>query len=132
MDDPSCYENGRVQYARLAELPLFREGIERLRIGSRDRRIAIVCAERDPIDCHRSILIAKILHQEGLQIEHICADGEIEPHSHFLTRILNLSGLPHQDLFRDESEFLAEAFAKQEERIAFRVSGSQAGTRRSE
>src|ERR1035437_1825005 len=29
-DDPSCYENGRVQYARLARTELFRSGLERV------------------------------------------------------------------------------------------------------
>ena len=29
-DDPSCYEDGRVRYDRLARTPLFREGLEQV------------------------------------------------------------------------------------------------------
>src|SRR5262249_48596390 len=55
--DPSCYDaDGRVSYARLAKTELFRSGIERLITGSSQYRISIMCAEREPLECHRTIL----------------------------------------------------------------------------
>ena len=51
-DDPNCYVNGKVQYARLAQTPAFAEGIERLRRGLATERIALMCAEQEPLDCH--------------------------------------------------------------------------------
>ena len=53
--DPACYDaSGRVSYAKLAQTPLFRKGIERLKGGMTQFRISIMCAEREPLDCHRT------------------------------------------------------------------------------
>ncbi len=56
-DDPGCYENGKVQYDRLAKTDLFHEGIRRAKEGMKSYRIALMCAEKDPIMCHRTILV---------------------------------------------------------------------------
>src|SRR5271169_2675230 len=55
-DDPTCYENGKVQYDRLAHTELFRQGLDRVQEGVRKYRIALMCAEKEPLECHRTIL----------------------------------------------------------------------------
>ena len=119
-DDPSCYVNGRVQYSRLAERPVFWKGIERLKIGTHRHRIALMCAEREPLECHRTLLVAKALDQEGLHVEHIHADGHLESHRDAMERLLDLFDLPHGELFRTKEERMAEACVRQEERIAYK------------
>src|SRR5258707_92198 len=56
-DDQSCYRNGQLQYDLLAGTELFRQGIERMKEGARSFRIALMCAEKEPLDCHRTILV---------------------------------------------------------------------------
>jgi uncharacterized protein (DUF488 family) len=119
VDDPSCYVNGRVQYARLAKRQAFRDGIERLKKGAEEHRIVLVCAEREPLECHRTLLISRALDREGLSVEHIHSDGSLERHQDAMERLLAVVGLPHEDLFRTKEELMAEAFARQEERIAY-------------
>ena len=54
-----------------------------------DHRVAIMCAERDPIDCHRAMLIARALRgRDGLEIRHILAAGELEPHGDLEARMV--------------------------------------------
>src|SRR6266849_3905571 len=79
-EDPSCYENGRVRYARLAKRPEFRAGLERVHAGSERHRLALMCAEHEPLECHRSLLIAQELAAFGLSVAHIHADGRLEAH----------------------------------------------------
>ena len=79
-DDPRCYENGRVQYHRLAETRTFYEGLARVRRGLHDYRVALMCAERDPITCHRMVLVCRYLRSPGLSIGHILSDGSVESH----------------------------------------------------
>ena len=86
-DDPKCYENGQVQYRALAETPLFQSGIKRVQDGSRHRRIALMCAEKDPLDCHRTILVARELVASGLDVTHILEDGSLEPHDETMKRL---------------------------------------------
>lgn len=118
-EDPSCYENGRVQYERLARTVLFHSGIERLVRGAADYCIAIMCAEREPLACHRTILVARALAELGVAVEHILGDGSLEPHENTMERLLDVVGLPYQDLFRSKHELIAEALARQEQRVAY-------------
>lgn len=118
-DDRSCYENGRVLYARLARTELFRSGLERVMRGAQDRRIALVCAEKEPLECHRTLLVARALDEEGVTVDHILADGRLEVHGDAMVRLLDLVGLPREDLFRSRSELIAQALARQEEKVAY-------------
>ena len=118
-DDPHCYENGRVQYRALAETSLFQSGIKRVRDGSRHRRIALMCAEKDPLDCHRTILVARELVASGVEIAHILENGSLEPHHETLKRLSEQLRLPAQDLFLTADELEDRAYAAQEQRIAY-------------
>lgn len=69
---------GHVRYDLLAEVPRFREGLERLCDGARDRRVAMLCSEEDPTHCHRRLLIARVLSDEGVEVAHIRGDGRVE------------------------------------------------------
>ena len=124
---PSCYENGRVRYSRLARRQDFTDGIERLKKGALDHRIAIVCAEREPLECHRTILVSPLLDEEGQSIEHIHADGRLESHGEAMDRLLDLVGLPRDDLFRSREELVAEALLRQEVRVAYKEDKVGAG-----
>lgn len=118
-EDSSCYKNGRVRYPLLARTALFRQGIERVLKGSQDYRIALMCAEKEPLECHRTLLVARALDDMGVPIQHILADGRLEPHGEAMLRLLDLVGLPREDLFRSREELLADALARQEEKVAY-------------
>jgi uncharacterized protein (DUF488 family) len=118
-DDPTCYENGRVQYARLARAASFQAGLERVMQGASEYRIALMCAEKEPLECHRTLLVARALAEQGVEIAHILADGSLEPHESAMTRLLGVVGLPVQDLFSSREQLIEEAMARQEQRIAY-------------
>jgi uncharacterized protein (DUF488 family) len=118
-DDPTCYENGRVKYSLLAQTELFNSGIERLIRGANDYRIALMCAEKDPLQCHRTLLVARALVERGVDVEHILANGKLEFHQAAMERLLDIVGLPHEDLFRSREELVSEALALKEEQVAY-------------
>lgn len=118
-DDAACYENGRVQYARLARTESFGSGLARVIEIARDDRLALMCAEKDPLECHRTLLVARALVDSGVVVHHILADGRLESHEAAMDRLLDVTGLPHQDLFRSNEELVADALARQEQRVAF-------------
>lgn len=119
-------ENGRVRYGDIAETPAFRSGLKRVRDGSERMRIALLCAEGEPLDCHRAILVSRFLEVQGTPVTHIHADGRLEPHRDAEYRLLQLTGLQHPDLFRTEDEILADAYRRREEKISFVYSGARA------
>lgn len=117
--DASCYEGGKVQYHRLAATELFRQGIERVHKGIQHYRIALMCAERDPLACHRTILICRNLRAPDLSIRHILADGRLEPHEATEQRLIKLVGADQGDLFQDFRELLERAYDFQGQQIAY-------------
>ena len=110
-DDPACYEDGELRYDRLAQTALYREGIERVLRGAAEHRLALMCAEKDPLHCHRALLVSRSLADEGLEVAHILADGGLEPHESVMNRLL-ASCRPHDDLFaepKSRADRIAEA-----------------------
>ena len=76
-DDPSCYSDGKVDYARCEVRPEFRAGLERLQTALRGgHRVTLMCSELDPERCHRSKLIGQALAKEGIELTHIDRNGE--------------------------------------------------------
>jgi len=117
--DPSCYLNGRVQYERLSRTELFKGGVQRVVRGAAEYRVALLCAEKEPLDCHRTLLVSPALEQKGIDVFHILADGTLEPHQEALNRLIRMAGLPQADLLRSHEELVAEAMAIQEAKIAY-------------
>lgn len=69
---------GHVLYDRVAATSIFQEGISRLERGIREFRVAVVCAEEDPVACHRRLLVGRVLIDHGFRVEHIRGDGRIQ------------------------------------------------------
>jgi type I restriction enzyme S subunit len=120
--DASCYNNGRVDFGLLAARDVFQRGIERVLRGSSKYRLALMCAEKEPLDCHRTILVCCHLRERGVGIKHILADGSIEEHRKTEVRLLRATGL-EPTLFSsvdDDSKAIAQAYARRAIEIAFK------------
>lgn len=118
-DDDSCYEGGKVQYDRLAKTDLFNRGLDRVMEGSRTYRVALMCAEKDPLDCHRTILVARHLVDRGVKVMHLLAGGDVETHEDAMRRLLQMLSLPEQDMFRSRDEVVADAYLIRGQAIAY-------------
>lgn len=118
-EDPCCYIDGKVQYERLAETALFQHGIERVCEGAQKYRIAMMCAEKEPLDCHRTILVARHIVAQGNEVVHILSNGRLEEHAKVMSRLVQQLNLPEDDMFARSEEVLSEAYRLQEKRIAY-------------
>jgi uncharacterized protein (DUF488 family) len=125
-DDRSCYRDGQVQYDLLAATDSFRQGLKRVREGSEKYRVALMCAEKDPLQCHRTILVSRHLVVEGMDVCHILADGTVEPHEKSIDRLMNQLRLPQSDMFRSKEEIVADAYRIQGEAIAYEEKSTEA------
>jgi hypothetical protein len=85
-----------------------------------------MCAEREPLDCHRCLLVARALAGRGAAIGHILHDGTIEPHRATEERLLALDGEGGDgDLFvTGQTERLAAAYRRRARTVAYRVKAS--------
>lgn len=116
--DPHCWENGKVSYARIAASPAFHAAIHVLIEGSHAKRIALMCAEKEPLDCHRAILVGRALAQRDTELAHIHADGRIESQDKLEQRLLHLAK-EQVDLLSSREAALARAYDKRGQQIAF-------------
>ena len=105
-------------YAAMAATPAFKQAIDRVLTGADCFRLALMCAERDPIDCHRALLVGRALTQAGADLAHIQYDGHLEPQRALDQRLLAVAGQDSVgDLFSSPEELLALAFRHQERRV---------------
>ena len=118
-DDPNCFKDGQAQYDRVAQLPTFIKGLERLQQGIEDYRIALMCSEKDPITCHRMLLVSRQLSLRKVDVQHILADGEIESQQKAEFRMMAATGVPQNDLFEPFLELLNRAYLLQSQKCAF-------------
>jgi hypothetical protein len=117
-----CYVAGVARYERIARMPAFQDGLERVLTGAVRRRVALMCAEKDPLTCHRTILVCRHLKQRrntGVDIQHVLEDGRLESHADAELRLSRLFHPEGQDLFRSQQELIEDAYERQAERIQY-------------
>lgn len=118
--DPACYENGRVRYDWVAATDEFRAGLARVVEGAGRYRVALMCAEREPLDCHRTLLVGQALDEEGIEVGHIMVDGSVETHEATMDRLLSRHGMALQgDLVTPREQSIAAVIARQASRVAY-------------
>ncbi len=120
-NDPEDYLDGQVMYKSLARREAFKSGISRLREGAVKYKIAIMCSEKEPLDCHRTLLVSEALAASGVVVHHIHANGSVETHGDALVRLLALHNLSSPDLFTDDTDRVQEALTLQEKKVAYQI-----------
>jgi len=122
--DPSLYCDGVADYEVMAQQPSFRTGLDRLLANARQRRLCLMCSERDPLDCHRCLLVARALAARGVSVGHILHNGGIESHSAIERRLLEGVG-EDIDLFTTGQDArLAAAYRRRARAVAYRLKGA--------
>lgn len=113
------YCDGIADYERMAQSPEFQHGIERVLEGARKYRIALMCSEHDPLDCHRCLLVGRALARRGALVRHILVDGSIADHRQIEERLLRSEGQKAEDLFLSPDELLNQAYRKRARKVAY-------------
>jgi uncharacterized protein (DUF488 family) len=117
----ALYRDGVADYEAMTQQPDFCAGLDRLRAEAARSRVGLMCAEREPLDCHRCLLVSRALAAQGLSIGHILHDGTIEPHPVTEQRLLALCG-DGDDLFvTGQNERLAAAYRRRARAVAYRA-----------
>ena len=122
-EDQSVYVQGRADYELISSHELFKQGLQRLRQEAKQHTLVLMCAEKEPLHCHRTILISRHLKNE-VQIQHILADATVESHQDTEQRLLALYDLNRPELpglEQSRQARLDTAYLKQGRKIAWRA-----------
>jgi uncharacterized protein (DUF488 family) len=117
--DPRLYVGGTADYEAMARTETFKEGVERVLKGSTKHRLALMCSELDPIECHRCLLVGRALSNLGVPVLHILADASVQSQRDIEERLLNLNREMNHDFFMPREEKLQFAYRDQGMRVAY-------------
>jgi uncharacterized protein (DUF488 family) len=122
--EEGCYVNGRARYDAIRNLPAFRSGLNHVLQSIEQYTVALVCAEADPLACHRTILVCPELRvlRPDIKIIHILGDGSLESHEQAEQRLIRLHKL-QPELFGELNStggIIVRAYCLQAERIAYK------------
>jgi len=116
----ALYRDGVADYEAMAVQPEFRAGLDKLLDAAATSRLCMMCAEREPLDCHRCLLVARNLAERGLAIGHLLHDGTIEPHAATEQRLLKLDESACDLFASGQRERLAAAYRRRAQAVAYR------------
>jgi uncharacterized protein (DUF488 family) len=119
--DAALYRDGVADYEAMARQRDFHIALDRLTAEGPQRCVCLMCAEREPLDCHRCLLVARALAERGLTIGHILHDGTVEPHAATEQRILALTGASDDLFVTGQDERLAAAYRRRARTAAYRA-----------
>jgi uncharacterized protein (DUF488 family) len=124
----TLYRDGAADYEAMAIEPEYVAGLDRLLGVAARSRVCLMCAERDPLDCHRCLLVARSLAERGVAVAHILHDGAIEAHIETELRLFALDAKTVSqacDLFTSgQHDRLAAAYRRRARAVAFRRKAS--------
>jgi len=125
--DLSCYIEGKAIYEKIAATTLFKNGLERVKHGlKKGYTLALMCAEKDPMTCHRTILICRNLRGQDVDIQHIIDDQTTETQADLEKRLIAQLRL-YPDMFKDTdpNALIERAYDAQGDRIAYVEKGER-------
>jgi uncharacterized protein (DUF488 family) len=99
-------------YADAAARPAFGDALDRLVERSKTAAVCLMCAEKEPLDCHRTVLVSRRLAERGVAVEHLLADARTR--AHYDVEEALLAGKAGGDLFDDRAQLLARAYDARE------------------
>jgi uncharacterized protein (DUF488 family) len=102
-DSELLHENGKVDFEKVRRSGLFRKGIDRIWRGvNNGHTISLMCAESNPLDCHRFSMIAVELEKSDLQVQHIMKDKTLKSSLDLENLLLEKydAKLPKPDMFQ--------------------------------
>lgn len=140
-EERSLYHpDGYLDFEKTSQCANFRQGVERINNGvNSGYNIALMCTEKNAIDCHRNILVARNFYQNGFEVVNIAHDGvsitqeEIEQQlvdMYFPKRLeINLFATLEEAKPREYAELVEEAYRKRNADIGYRLDGTGVGER---
>ncbi|AYM14198.1 DUF488 domain-containing protein [Agrobacterium sp. CCNWLW32] len=113
------YCDGVADYEKMAQADHFQTGIERVTTGALSYKLALMCSEHDPLDCHRCLLVGRALSERNILVQNILGDGRIVSQKAIEDRLLKMSGQTNSDFFQTAQDRLTQAYRDRSMKVAY-------------
>jgi uncharacterized protein (DUF488 family) len=127
-EDKSLYPNGYLDFELFSKTGNFSQGIKRLNSGiKQNQTFALMCAEKDPYNCHRCIMVSRFLKEYDFEIVHIVGHNQVVSQEEIEKRLMN-EYYPNRNQFSlfsednlSDEECLLCAYRKRNKDIGFKI-----------
>ena len=122
---------GYLDFEKTRESEQFKTGLKSVIKGLNEgNNIALMCTEKDPFDCHRTIMVSRGFELEGIEVQHIHEDGQLESQEEINDRLIhNLEKKNKVDIYQPSffepqksyEEWLVEAYRLKNKEIGYHI-----------
>lgn len=125
-------DEGQTDYQKIMKTQLFKNGIKKvIKAIMAGERLALMCSEKNPLDCHRFVLVSRALSLKGVEVFHILETGELKGNEELENELLNQYKLNNKQatLFGERktmADLIDEAYLMRGQEIAYKPEGSKA------
>lgn len=124
--------DGILDFEKFIRSDEFQSGIEKIKKGMEiGYTFALMCAEKDPINCHRAIMVGQGFKKAGFSVKHIRDTGEVETQEALEQRILDMyfKDRDQISLFsadeRDDEDLIEKGYVLRNKDIGYHIDGSK-------
>lgn len=133
-EDRTLYsKDGYLDFEKARKSAKFQNGVDNVIKGIRaGNNISLMCTEKDPLECHRAIMVARTFFDKGVDVQHILADSSLQSHDVLNQRLINMyfPDRYQMSLFASENksdeEYLDEAYRRHNKKIGYHIDISNA------
>ena len=124
----SIGENGQVDFELAAKTPSFTTGVLRILRGQeRGYRIAFMCSEADPLECHRFALVSRYFYDTGVDVQHILKDAKLASHES-LEKVMIKTYMHSKKYHLPEVDMMFGSYTEEDQRKdAYRLKNKEIG-----
>lgn len=118
-------EEGWLDFEKFTQSKNFNKGYEKVENALKLKySIALMCAEKDPMNCHRSIMIGRELKNRKFNVQHILYNESTESQDEIEKKLLekyykNLNQISFFDKQKTQEDLIKEAYKKRNKEIAY-------------
>lgn len=117
---PELFFEGIADYEKMAAEDNFKIGINRVLSGASKYRIAMMCSEHNPLDCHRCLLVGRVLHETGATVKHILSSGNLISQTEIEQQLMD-EYAHRDDMFDKGRDEIANAYRKRSRQVSYRA-----------
>ena len=89
--EANYFPNGYLDFLLFSKSEIFQYGLDRTsKAIPMGFNFVLMCSEKDPLTCHRSIMVAREFHRNGFTVKHILADGSISSQDEIEKRLVDM------------------------------------------
>ena len=128
-EDRKYYPEGYLDFNEFSKSEKFLSGFDRLKKSMQQNySIVLMCSEKDPIKCHRTILVARAFYNAGYKVVHLLPEEKTMTQKDVEERLLDMY-FPNReqiDMFAPTptlEEYIDAVYKIQNENIGYSIEG---------